>query len=307
MFDIHPDLRSVKAHPLPTSRLGLCAIRGLLSVANWLRRRRYRAILTRVAVRGSGGHLIPTLVIRPDGLRSAAPALVYYHGGAFVMKAAPQHLENAIRYAREAACVVVFVEYRLAPSHVFPAGFDDCHEVLLWTLSNAEALGVDETRITVGGDSAGGGLAAGVAQRALHEDGISLRAQLLIYPVIDLLCTRPSMSAFADVPPFRRFSTSSVARVYLGHAASAPMPAYASPICGDVDGVPATYIETPEFDPLHDQGVAYAHALTERHVIVELNEIQGGLHGFDILAPKTGVSDEAMKRRIEFLRRTFAS
>ena len=124
----------------------------------------------------------------------------------FVMKAAPQHLENAIRYSREAACVVIFVEYRLAPTHVFPAGFDDCHAVLLWTLSNAKALGVDETRIAVGGDSAGGGLAAGVAQRALREDGLSLCAQLLIYPAVDLLCTRPSMNAFANVPPFRRFS-----------------------------------------------------------------------------------------------------
>jgi acetyl esterase len=112
------------------------------------------------------------------------------------MKPAPQHFENALRYDREADCAVIFVEYRLAPKCPFPAGFNDCYATLRWVIANAEKLDVDARRIVVGGDSAGGGLAAGVVQRAWQEDGISLCGQLLIYPCVDLICNRASMAAF---------------------------------------------------------------------------------------------------------------
>jgi acetyl esterase/lipase len=248
---------------------------------------------------------VPALIIRPKNLPSAAPALVYYHGGAFVMKPAPQHLENALRYASEAPCIVIFVEYRLAPRYRFPAGFNDCYAALRWTLANAATLGIDTARVAVGGDSAGGSLAAGIAQRA-KEDGISLRAQLLVYPSVDLLCKRPSMTAYADVPPFDGFSSLRIAEMYVGPEVSQKVPAYASPLLGDLSQLAPEYVETPQFDPLHDQGRAYAEALTAKGVNVELNEIEGGVHGFDLIAASSTVAREAMRRRIEFLRREFA-
>jgi acetyl esterase/lipase len=231
--------------------------------------------------------------------------LLYYHGGAFVMKPAPQHVENALRYAREAECLVIFVEYRLAPKHPFPAGFNDCHAALLWANANAATLGIDQERLAVGGDSAGGGLAAGIAQRALQEDGIALAGQLLIYPAVDLVCNRPSVAAFANVPPFSNASVVEIAERYLGHAVSAGIPRYASPLYGDLTHLAQAYVETPEFDLLHDQGNAYAHALLDKGVAVELNEIKGGIHGFDLLAASSGLAKEAMQRRIQFLRRVF--
>jgi acetyl esterase/lipase len=231
--------------------------------------------------------------------------LVYYHGGAFVMKPAPQHFENAVRYAREADCLVIFVEYRLAPKYPFPAGFNDCHAALLWAISNAEKLGIDKGRLVVGGDSAGGGLAAGVVQRARQEDGIQLRGQLLIYPAVDLVCNRPSIAAFANVPPFKNASVVAIAETYLGRPISAGIPRYASPILGDVSQLAPAYVETPEFDLLHDQGNAYARALMDKGVEVDLNEIKGAIHGFDVLVANSSLSKDAMRRRIQFLRRVF--
>jgi acetyl esterase len=305
-LNIHPELRAIQAHTLPKSRWALKALQTLLSAVNTLHRRKFKSFVRRRTLRSSDGQPFPVLIVRPDNLRSPAPALIYYHGGAFVMKPAPQHLENAIRYAREAGCVVVFVEYRLAPHHPFPAGFDDCYAALQWALANAGELGIDTGRIVVGGDSAGGGLAAGVAQRALQEGGIALRGQLLIYPAVDLLCTRPSISAYASVPPFKEASTVAIAETYLGHSVADGMPRYASPIHGDVSGLAPAYVETPEFDLLHDQGHDYAQVLLAKGVDVELNEIQGGVHGFDLLAAKAGVSKATMQRRIDFLKRVFA-
>jgi acetyl esterase len=304
-LNIHPELQSIKAHALPTNRWMLAGMQHFLSAVNSIHRRKFKAFFTRTKIASSDDYPVPILIIRPEKLRSPAPGLVYYHGGAFVMKPAPQHFENALRYAREADCLVIFVEYRLAPKYPFPAGFNDCHAALRWAISNAEALGIDKARVAVGGDSAGGGLAAGVAQRAWQEDGISLRGQLLIYPCVDLVCNRPSFAAYANVPPFKGASAVSIAETYLGHPVSAGVPRYASPINDDVSGLSPAYVETPEFDLLHDQGSAYAHALLDKGVPVELNEIKGGVHGFDLLAASSSVSKDAMQRRIQFLRRVF--
>jgi acetyl esterase len=304
-LNIHPELQSIKAHTLPSNRWALAAMQNLLSAVNAMHRRKFKPLITRTTITSSDSYAVPIWIIRPERLRSPAPALVYYHGGAFVMKPAPQHFENAMRYAREADCLVIFVEYRLAPKYPFPAGFNDCYAALRWALSNAATLGVDTGRLVVGGDSAGGSLAAGVAQRAWQEDRIALRGQLLIYPCVDLICSRPSVAAFASVPPFKGASTVSIAETYLGHPISAGIPRYASPIEGDVSQLAPAYVETPEFDLLHDQGNAYAQRLIDKGVDVELNEVKGGVHGFDLLAANSSVSKDAMLRRIQFLRRVF--
>lgn len=287
------------------NRWALAALQNLLSAVNTLHRRKFKPIVTRINIPSADGYRIPALMIRPESLRTPAPVLIYYHGGAFVMKPAPQHIDNAVRYAREAECLVIFVEYRLAPKYPFPAGFNDCYAALRWTLSNASTLGIDKERLVVGGDSAGGGLAAGVVQRAVQEDGIALRGQFLIYPAVDLDCKRSSMTAFANVPPFKNDAIFSVAETYLGHPASAGVPRYASPIHGELTRLPPAYVETPEFDPLHDQGHAYAQALSEHGVSVEMNEIKGAIHGFDLLAADSSISKQTMEQRVQFLRRTF--
>jgi len=304
-IQILPELKSVRGHVLPTNRWTLGAMQMFLRLVNRMHRRRFRHVLRKMLIRSSDGYLVPTLIIRPEQPRPLLPALVYFHGGAFVMEGAPPHVENAVRYAAEANCTVLFVEYRLAPQHVFPAGFNDCHAALMWTIENAAQLGIDATRIAVGGDSAGGNLAAAIAQRALQEDQIKLAGQLLIYPAVDLLCTRPSMTLFKDVPPFKDISAVQIAKTYLGGMLSKPLPRYSSPIDGIFRGLPPAYIEASQFDPLHDQGIDYAKMLKGDGVEVELNDIAGAIHGFDVVAPKSNVSHEAMNRRIRFLQRIF--
>jgi acetyl esterase len=302
---IDRELQSVKGRQQPLGRWPLAFAGTLLTVVNALHRRKFKNIIEAVAVPGLSGNAVPTLIIRPEGLTRNSPALVYYHGGAFVFKHAPQHLENAVRYAREAQCCVIFVDYRLAPKHVFPAGFADCYAALRWVVTNSERLGIDPQRIAVGGDSAGGAMAAAAAQKALHEQGIKLCGQLLIYPVTDARCRRRSTREYGDVPPFKAMSPDALWEVYLGHSPSKDLPRYASPIDGNLSGLPPAYIELAEFDPLHDQGLAYAAALRSANVEVNTNEIEGGIHGFDLLAPQAGVSKSALRRRTQFLREIF--
>ena len=305
-LDIHPDFQSIKGRKLTFTRWALAPLQNLLAGVNALHRRKFKEIVTRRTIPGLAGKEVTVQIIRPEQLAAPAAALIYFHGGAFVMKHAPQHLENAVRYAREAHCLVIFVEYRLAPQNPFPAGFDDCYAALRWAIANAGPLGIDTSRIAVGGDSAGGALAAGVAQKALQEDGIALRGQMLIYPVVDLDCTRPSTSAFANVPPFKAASTWAIATCYLGQPVSAGLPRYASPINGDLTRLPPAYVETAQFDLLHDQGDAYARALSETGIDVDRNEIPRAVHGFDLLAAGSAISRAAMDRRIQFLRRVLA-
>jgi acetyl esterase len=148
-LNIHPELRSIKAHKLPTNRWALAALQNLLSAVNAVHRRKFKPYITKTSILSSDGYRVPALIVRAEKLRLTAPALIYYHGGAFVMKPAPQHLENALRYAREADCLVIFAEYRLAPKYPFPAGFNDCHAALCWTVSNAQTLGIDKARVVV--------------------------------------------------------------------------------------------------------------------------------------------------------------
>lgn len=302
--DLRPEFRSLKVRSQPTSRWSVALLAQLLTVANAMHRRKYKTIVSMRSIAGAGGNTLPVVLVQPETLTRPAPILIYLHGGAFVFKHAPQHLENCVRYAREAGCCVVMVDYRLAPAHPFPAAFDDSYDSLRWTLSRADELGIDRRRMAVGGDSAGGALAAALAQKLLHEEGIDLRGQLLVYPLTDARCQRPSMLAYAELPPFK--ASPAFWEIYLGKPLSAGLPRYASPIDGDLHGLAPAYIEIGQFDRLHDQGAAYAQALVAQGVEVELNEVKGAVHGFDLLVPQSAVSLSAMQSRIEFLRRVFS-
>ncbi|GAA2455161.1 alpha/beta hydrolase [Streptomyces macrosporus] len=217
---------------------------------------------------------VPVRIYRPHRARGA---VVWLHGGGFVMGDLDTEHPWAARLADASGAVVVSVGYRLAPEHPFPAALDDACAVLAWTAGHAAELGVDPERIAVGGHSAGGGLAAAVALRARDEQGPAICFQLLNQPGLDDRQETWSRRNFTDTPWMNRDKAAAAWRHYLG---SAPATPYAAPArAADLSGLPPAYIATAEFCPNRDEDIAYALRLLQAGVSVELHQWPGTFHG----------------------------
>ena len=264
-------------------------------------------------VRGADGHETPVFEISPKDLSGAAPALVDYHGGGFFFTYAGLHLTAAERYALEGRCRVFFPDYRLSVGHSFPAPFDDCYATLAWVHANAAELQIDPHRVALIGDSAGGALAAGVAQKAADEGENPVCAQILIYPVTDHETKTASALEFTDTPFWKTASNRAMWKVYLRgteHQKSggrAPVPPYAAPLHRqDFAGLPPAWIEVAEFDPLRDEGRLYAEALRAAGVPVEMREVKGAIHGYDLVADSP-CAEAVFQERSAEIRRLFGT
>jgi len=304
-YMIHADFQKIPVINLRFSTLVIAVLNLVMRVTRVLRKRARGVTVTRHKIAGKGGHRFDVRVIVPDNTEPSAPALIYYHGGGFALTFSSLHLDNAERYAKDAGCITVFVCYRLAMKNPFPDGFDDAYTALGWVVENADQLGVDRARIAVGGDSAGGALAAGVAQKCRDENLVELCGKLLIYPVLDNRCNTTSATEFFDVPLWNAISNRRMWEVYLSRFPQVAPPAYAAPGLGDVRGLPQTYIETAEFDPLHDEGLNYAERLAENGGSPVINETCGTIHGYDGLG-KNEIAIASMQKRIDFLKSVFA-
>jgi len=290
-YALAPEFASQPKITIPANRW---LLRGINLVIR-LQRRGFRwsdrvDVRTHGVARPDGGQ-IPVLEIAAKDLPETAPALVDYHGGGFFLTHAALHLAYAERYALEGACRVFFPDYRLSIDHPFPAGFDDCSATLAWVHANAGELGVDPGRVAVIGDSAGGALAAGVAQQAHDRGGPPICAQILIYPVTDHETRTASALEFTDTPLWRTASNRNMWRVYLRGSehqrsgGSAPPPPYAAPLQRErFDGLPPAWVEIAEFDPLRDEGRRYAEMLEAAGVPMALREVKGAIHGYDLVA-----------------------
>ncbi|HEV2309349.1 MAG TPA: alpha/beta hydrolase [Acidimicrobiia bacterium] len=243
-------------------------------------------------------------VYEPDSPAPAGgrPALLDIHGGGFVLgDISMQHGVAAI-LARRLDAVVATVEYRLAPEHPFPAGVEDCYAALRWMHGEASSLGIDTTRVAVGGQSAGGGLAAAVALLARDRGGPPLCFQLLGIPELDHRLETTSMRTFVDTPMWNRPNAVLSWRYYLGPDPGEVSP-YASPaIAEDLHGLPPAYVTAMEFDPLRDEGILYALRLMEAGVPVELHTFPGTFHGSGAMV-WAGVSRRGAEEHQEVLRR----
>jgi acetyl esterase/lipase len=238
----------------------------------------------------------PKLSVRvytPVGSASKRPAVLYIHGGGFCFGSVEFEHQGAMMVAHKTDAVVVSVEYRLAPEHPFPAGVEDCYAALGWLSSEAPALGVDASRIAVIGQSAGGGLAAGMTLMARDRGGPKLCFQVLGIPELDHRLETTSMVEFVDTPLWNRPNAIESWRCYLGENPD-PVSPYASPaIARDLSGLPPAYVSTMEFDPLRDEGIEYALRLLQAGVPVELHQYPGTFHGSAL------VRDAAVSRRAE--------
>jgi acetyl esterase len=246
-----------------------------------------------LAIPGPGGS-IPARLIRPQGSREdeRLPVLVFFHGGGWVIGDLETHETLCRELANGAGCAVLAVDYRLAPEHRFPAAADDAVAALAWVAANATALSLDASRIAVGGDSAGGNLAAVAALAARDNGGPHLRYQLLIYPVTDLRRGSDSYRARATGYTLGADSMAYFCAHYLGEEeAGLAMDWRASPLLHpDLSRLPPALVLVAEYDPLHDEGVQYAHALSAAGSPATLVNFERQMHGFILMG---GVIDEA--------------
>jgi acetyl esterase len=228
-------------------------------------------------------------------------ALLFFHGGAFVFGDLESEHARCLTYAKQADCVVVSVAYRLAPEHPYPAAHDDSVSALEWLRRNCDSLGVDASRIAVGGASAGGAVAAGLVLRVRDDGDRWLRAQLLIYPAVDNETSTASMERFSTSEPWDGERTKRMWQEYLaGHVGD--VPAYAAPArAHDLSGLPPTYIMTAEEDPLRDEAIEYAQRLLEAGNVVELHHFARTFHGFDLVATGTSITRQALDEQVAFL------
>lgn len=220
-----------------------------------------------------------------DGPR---PALVWLHGGGFVIGDAAESLPFLCRAAREAGTVGVSVQYRLAPETAFPGAFDDARAALAWVAAEAGELGVDATRIAVGGQSAGGALAAGLALHVRDTGAGRVAFQLLDIPVIDDRIDTESMRDYPDALLWHRRNAE---LSWAGYLAGAPATPYAAPgRATDLRGLPPAFITVNQFDPLRDEGLEYARRLAHADVPTEVHMYAGTFHGSSGVAVSAAVS-----------------
>jgi acetyl esterase len=253
---------------------------------------------------GKGGPIALRLYRPAEGM---LPAFVFFHGGGWVVGDLDTHDVVCRQIAREAGAVVVAVDYRLAPEHPFPAASDDAWSATTWIAAHADDLGIDSARIAVGGDSAGGGLAASVALTARDSRKPRLALQVLVYPVVDLRADSISYSKYAE----GYLLTRAAMQWYIAQYAptqDAINDWHASPLLAPwVHSVAPALIITAELDPLIDEGDAYAQRLRGARVPVDYQLVPGMVHGFLTMGGKVDAANRAIATIASALRQAFTS
>jgi acetyl esterase len=256
------------------------------------------------SIPGPGGQ-IPVRIYTPQG-SGPFPILVYFHGGGWVIGNVDTHDPTCRTLTNAAGCVVVSVDYRLAPEHKFPAAVDDCYAATQWVAANAAAINGDSSRIAIGGDSAGGNLTAVVAIEAREQGGPPLVFQLLVYPVTDYSFSTPSYRDNADGYLLTKDSMVWFWDHYLRSEADG-QDYRASPLrASDLTGLPPALVITAEYDPLRDEGEAYAARLQESGVSVTCTRYDGMIHGFYGLTAVVDQARKAVEESVAALRASFA-
>ena len=261
--------------------------------------------VTREMVKSYDGKECELLVFEPYCVKGTSPCLVYIHGGGFIFGAGDYNYNICKKYCLELGCKAVFVNYRLAPKHPHPTPVEDCYAGLRFAYENAEKYGFDKDKIGVGGESAGGCLSAAVCLMARDRKTDAPSFQLLVYPVTDITMNTESNRKYPDTPVWNSDLSKMMWPAYVPDMKRDDI-SYASPMMATNFGdLPPAYVETAEFDCLHDEAINYANAMREAGVEVEILETKGTMHGFDSVmeAPTTKI---VIAKRIEFMQKHFS-
>ncbi len=257
--------------------------------------------LTHLSVPGPEGD-IPAVHIRSKG-DTGAPLLVFYHGGGFVVGGYETHGQVCEVICQEAGVQVLFVDYRLAPEHRAPAAADDAYAAYLWAREHATEMGADPERVAIGGDSAGGNLAAVVAQRARDEGAPPPVLQLLLYPITNFASHTRSYGLFPNGFFLRRWDMDFCHGKYLDDSGIDPADPRVSPLLADdLSGLPPAILVTAGFDPLRDEGRQYGEALRAAGNSVDTREYGSMIHAFPNFSTLGGGSATATSDFVSALR-----
>lgn len=251
------------------------------------------------------GTELPLRIYRPRATGAEPPPVVVnFHGGGWVSGDARQSEWWCAGVAAGSGAVVVSVEYRLAPEHPFPVPAEDCYAATAWVAEHGDELGVDGTRLAVMGDSAGGNLTAVVCLMARDRGGPPIGLQVLIYPSVAIDADFPSRRENADAPVLTSKDIENTPRLYLRDPETDPKHPYVSPLYADHHGLPPALVQTAEYDPLRDDGAAYAAALRDAGVEVRLTNYVDAVHGFASLPSVSPPARQALAEAVDMIRRT---
>ena len=254
-----------------------------------------------LTIPGPGGG-VPVRVYASElgGLR---PALIYFHGGGFAFGNLDTHDAVCRSLAKESGAVVIAVDYRLSPEHKFPAAVEDAHAAVVWVAANAKSLGIDTRRIAVSGDSAGGNLATVIAIRCREAGGPALASQVLIYPVTDMSSfDTDSHREFGEGYFLSRAGMEWFTGHYLSSADLARNPEVSPLLAPDLSALPPALVITAEFDPLRDEGEAYAKRLQKAGVPVTVTRYPGMIHAFVSMRGVLAGGRQAIQEVAKFIR-----
>ena len=257
-----------------------------------------------ITIKGYKGLKFKVEIFEPSNIKETLPCLIYVHGGAFSYKASAYHKKLACIYAVKAKCRVYFPDYHLTPKYPYPAAYDDVLALYKYIMENSEEFRIDNEKIGIAGDSAGASIAALICSNYEHENLTRPCFQMLVYPLTDAAMQTASMKKFSDTP---LWNSKNNKRMWLYYCKNLKVEDIygASPMHSNLPHIiPDTYIETAEYDCLHDEGILYGKKLQEAGADVEINETRGTIHGYDS-ALRTKIAVSNIKKRISFLKKGF--
>ncbi|MBN8579495.1 MAG: alpha/beta hydrolase [Anaerolineae bacterium] len=304
---VHHELQSVlkKSPSFNYSGKNLWLIRLLISSMPALKAPEDTSIKNIKIDNRDGNAKIRLRIYQPVHLENAAPVLLWMHGGGYIIGKPEMEDTVCIPFVRELGISIVSVDYRLAPKHPFPAGLEDCYSALMWTKQNSETFGFDASRIAVGGTSAGGGLAAALAQLAFDRKKVSPIFQLLTYPMLDDRTALHRDIDDSNSPTWSQKSNRFGWESYLGkHYGADDILAHSVPARReDLSGLPPAWIGVGTLDVFYEEDMMYAQRLKEAGIECDLNIVEGAFHGFDVFDQQLSIVQEFRKSQIDALKK----
>lgn len=285
---------------IPKSPIILSVVNALMNATSKIQRLPSGVNGKRMTIKMRDGYLLRVDWYVPETREKSQHSILYIPGGGFLMSASPFHKRRLVEIVRDTGIQAFMIHYRLAPKYRFPIALYDVIDVNNHLMERADAFGIHRDRMIVGGDSAGGNLAAALALYLKDGGHNDIKGSMLIYPALDDGTLAPSRKRFVDTPMLRTDIFDYIADVYYGKV-DPEYHRYAYPLHHpDVSGLAPVFIETTEFDPLHDDGILFYERLQQSGVEATLNETKKTVHGYDI-AFKNEIVQESMRKRLAFL------